>query len=161
MGNLPDVKDRLGRRMPTGAASLEKPRMGAARIGAALALSFVTLSVFYVLQDYGPESAIRRFHRAVRIGDSNDLARVTEQPIGSPPVQELIAWVNQMNFIGARYQLLRVERQPREVYAALAYVAPNNENYATVWVVEKRGTSWKIDAARTATILRDKFLEGR
>jgi hypothetical protein len=161
MGNLARVKDRLGRRIPTGAASLEKPRMGAARIGASLVLSFVTLSVFYVLQDYGPESAIRRFHRAVRAGDSSELTRVTEQPIGSPPVQELVGWVNQMNYLGARYQLLRVERQPREVYAALAYIAPNGENYATVWVVEKRGPIWKIDAARTATILRDKFLGGR
>lgn len=158
MGNLARVKDRLGRRFPPGAASLEKPRMGAARIGAALVLSLVTLSVFYVLRDYGPESAIRRFHRAVRIGDPNELARVTEQPIGSPPVQELVGWVNQMNLIGGRYQLLRVERQPREVYAALAYQGPNGESYATVWVVEKRGTSWKIDAARTATILRDKLL---
>ncbi|MGV3614879.1 MAG: hypothetical protein ACO1SV_06050 [Fimbriimonas sp.] len=131
-----------------------------ARIGAAALLATVTLGVFYVLQDYGPESAIRRFHRAVQARDSGELARVTEQPIDSPEVQELIRWVDQTSRFGARYQLLRVERQRREVYAALDYTAPNGENYATVWVVEKKGETWKVDAVRTVTILRDGFLGG-
>jgi HAMP domain-containing protein len=145
MGNLTRVEDRLRRY---------------ARIGAALALAFVTLSVFYVLQDYGPESAIRRFHRAVQKGDLGDLQRVTEQPIDSKSVGDLYRWVQEMNRYGARYQLLRVERQPRsrEVYAALVYVLPNGETYATVWVVEKQREAWRVDAARTMTIIEDGFL---
>ena len=145
MGNLPLVAQRL-RKM--------------AKVGAATTLAVVVLGVFFVLQDYGPESAIRRFHRAVQVGDVRELARVTKQPISSRAVADLSGWVQQMRHVGARYRLLRVDRQPREVYAALEYVLPDGQTYPTVWVVEKPRETWQIDAARTVTIIEDGFLGG-
>lgn len=124
---------------------------------AAAALAVITLSVFYVLQDYGPESAIRRFHHAVQVGDANELARVTEQSLQDPSTSELARWVNQMSRLGAHYRLLRVDREPSKVYAALEYVLPNGETYPTVWIVDRteRGGTWRVDAQSTVMVLDD------
>jgi hypothetical protein len=135
-----------------------------ARIAAAVVLAAVTLLVFAVLRDYGPESAIRRFHHAVEVGDLSELRRVTLQNSESEPTARLINWVANMEGLHARYRLLRMVRQGRVVYAALEYELPNGERYATVWVVRKppreRGEaeSWLVDAQDTVTILRDRFL---
>ncbi len=133
----------------------EQARHGAKYAAAAL-LALVTLAVFYVLQDYGPESAIRRFHRAAQNGDVRELQRVTAEPVTNPAVGEMYNWVRRMQRIGGRYRLARVERQPTRVYAALVYEIPNGEQYATVWVVVKpRGsTLWQVAATDTRTILR-------
>ena len=130
---------------------------------AAVLLAAVTLGVFSVLQDYGPESAIRRFHHAVQVGDLNELQRVTKQDLREGSPAKLTAWVSNIIHAGARYRLLRVERQPTEVYAALEYVLPNGESYPTVWIVEKErtaGSSWKVDAKLTYQVLQDNPMGG-
>jgi len=119
---------------------------------AAFVLAAVTLGVFAVFHDYGPESAIRRFHLAVVNGDRAELQRVTEQPIDTPGPQALRRWVLQMHEAGAHYQLLRVERHPRAVYAAVVYSPPDGEPYGTVWIVRKDDAFWKVDAAATADL---------
>jgi len=120
-------------------------------------LSLLTLSVFYVLQDYGPESAIRRFHDAVVRGDGIELQRVTAEDIRSPSVILLARDVK--NFlVDGTYQLSRMERSQNQVQAAVVYRAKGSaELFPMIWIVEKRGSVWKVNADKTLTILRDNL----
>lgn len=128
------------------------------QVVAAALLASVTLGAFAVLQDYGPESAIRRFHHAVQVGDVNELERVTGQDLKDPIVGDLASWVSRMNRAGAQYHVLRVERQPTQVYAALEYTLPNGETYPTVWIVQREQrpeATWKVNARLTYRVLID------
>lgn len=127
---------------------------------AAFALAAVTLGVFATLHDYGPESAIRRFHVASVRGDLNELSRVTAQSPNSPSVLKLRQWVGTMHQLGAHYQLLRIDRQTidrdsSDALAALLYNTPGQENWGMVWIVSKRNSVWKVDADRTANLARN------
>lgn len=124
---------------------------------AAATLSLLTLGVFYVLQDYGPESAIRRFHDAVLKRDPVELQRVTDEDVRSQSVQQLITQVGAFMRSGS-YQLLRMERSATQVQAAVVYRARGSRDvFPMIWVVEKRGGLWKVNADKTMTILRDNL----
>ncbi|AIE86149.1 hypothetical protein [Fimbriimonas ginsengisoli] len=124
---------------------------------AAAGLCLLTLAVLYPLQDYGPESAIRRFHVAISHDDGVELQRVTAQPIQSENVQWLARQVQGLMKAGARYQLLRMQRWPTQVRAAIVYTSPSDERFPMIWVVEKRGRIWRVDADKTVTIMRDSL----
>jgi len=127
------------------------------RYVAVAVLSLLTLGVFYVLQDYGPESAIRRFHDAIVRGDGVELQRVTMEDIRSPNVRLLARDVNNFLRNGA-YQLVRMERSQTQVKAAVVYRAKgSSELFPMIWVVEKQGSIWKVNADKTLTILRDNL----
>ena len=119
-------------------------------------LALLTLGVFYVLQDYGPESAIRKFHVAAAAGDAGALQSVTQQPVRTQEVQILAAKVRRLLGEGYRYQVLRMDRSPTQVRAAVVYTVGNIE-LPEIWVVEKDGRSWKIDAFTTEGIQRDSL----
>jgi hypothetical protein len=120
-------------------------------------LVFLTLYVFYRLQDYGPESAIRRFHAAIKNRDPVDLQRVTKQPIDSSNTIKLIGMVQPWLAEGWSYKLLRMDRSPFQVRAAVVYTPPKEEGYERplIWVVEKSGRAWMVDVDKTVTILND------
>jgi hypothetical protein len=124
---------------------------------AAGVLALLTIAVFYSLQDYGPESAIRRFHAAIVRGDREELQRVTEQKLDSQNVARLAVQVQAFMQEGFRYQLLRMQRSPSQVRAAVVYTAPDHQVFPMIWVVEKTGRVWKVDADKTATIMRDSL----
>lgn len=52
-------------------------------------LAAVTLTTFAVLRDYGPESAIRRFHEAIENGDARQLQAVSAQQV-TPRIVRLL-----------------------------------------------------------------------
>lgn len=119
-------------------------------------MALITLAVFSTLQDYGPESAIRRFHAAIASDDGPELQQVTEQSIQAPQVRYLATWVRLLQQQGYRYQLMRMDRSPTQVRAAVVYTAGNIVR-PMIWVVEKKGHTWKVDAVKTDTILRDSL----
>lgn len=125
--------------------------------GAAAVLALITLGVFSVLQDYGPESAIRRFHAAVMQEDAIELQTVTEQNVRTPAVRELAGQVHSFLTQG-NYQLLRMERSPLQVRAAVVYTSRlTHEQFPMIWVVEQRNHVWRVDANKTLTILHDSL----
>jgi hypothetical protein len=123
---------------------------------AAAALAVVTLFVFGTLQDYGPESAIRRFHHAIATNNLDELQQVTEQPATSSNVRQIVqtaAIVAQ----GVPYRIMKMDRSSNEVRAAVVYTLPYGRQAAVVFVVDKEGRSWKIDADKTVTVLKDSL----
>ena len=125
---------------------------------AALLLATLTISVFWALQNSGPESVLRRFHRAAVNGDFQELAEVVS-PDSTPQAVRILQYgVADYARMGARYQMLRMKRSPRLVQATVAYVLPNRQMVPTMtWIVEKRGTQWKVNADKTLSVLAQAF----
>lgn len=124
---------------------------------AAVLLAAMVLFVFSVLRDYGPESAIRKFHMAVLKDNPAELQAVTEQPIGWVSVQSLVERVRQADALGAKYYVARMERRPDEVVAVAMYALHDGSHGTAIWDVRKEDGVWKIDANRTLTVFRDNI----
>ena len=133
------------------------PMSGVSRasLGAAGVLALAVAFVFYTLRDYGPESAVRRFHRAVQVRYWTDLRRVTVQPLESPSVQHLAAEVARLTQGTHRHRLVRMDRGRDQARAAVVYSYPGGLREVRIWIVELQGRTWKVDADKTLTTLRD------
>lgn len=134
-----------------------EPRSRVARsaILAAILLSLGVLSLFVRLQEYGPESAIRRFHQAVALGPKGDaqLQRVTVQKVESDDVRYLENAVVEATAGGRnRFRILRTDRTPTQVRAVVAYTRPVGPLYL-VWVVDRVGRNWRVNATQTTLLL--------
>lgn len=126
-------------------------------VGAALVLSLLTLGVFALARDKGPESTVRRFHVAVAEGDSSAVMRLMtdgERVSG----RELRAIVSSLVSQGARVQLGRVQIDGRLAYVDVAYLnARNQVVWALRYVVKKDDLRWQIDAGETNALRRQMF----
>lgn len=120
----------------------------------AIALAALTLTVFWVLRDYGPESAIRRFHDAVLNRDTNALAQVTDNDLNDISTQRLIKNVVLLGEGGATYRILGMQRETRRVAAEVQYNLPDGKSGRTIWIVVKRNRVWKVEASETGQYFR-------
>ncbi len=136
---------------------MDGPKVRLASYLSAAALAVVTLFVFGTLQDYGPESAIRRFHHAIATNNPDELQQVTEQPLSSKSVQSIYQAAGQFVVRGIPYRIMKMDRDKGEVRAAVVYSLGNGKQAAVVFVVDKINHAWKIDADKTLTILRDSL----
>ncbi|MCO5297764.1 MAG: hypothetical protein M9921_12985 [Fimbriimonadaceae bacterium] len=119
-------------------------------------LAVLTLSVFWVLQYYGPESAIRRFHVATLSGDLAELQQVTSEDVGDPAVLSLREKVYLIAKAGGTFELGRMGLDGRSVTAEVRYRIPRLGILVTVWLVQKPPSDnhWKINATRTLANFR-------
>lgn len=131
-------------------------KLGSADLLAAVVLAALTLTVFWMLRDYGPESAIRRYHAAVMARDPGKLQQSALQDIDSDANRILVASVNELLTSGARFRVLDVERTPTEVRAIVEYVFPTRR-IPMLWVVAKRQGLWRVDANQTVFNLRRRL----
>jgi len=139
------------------------------RYGSAVAAAFLaclTIRVFFELQDYGPESAIRKFNEAVK---NNDLGAMQAATLGGreglkgDKVPFLFWSLTQWDRRGIPMQIERIKRTGNEVRAEMVLTIPHQPHdtiWAMTWVVERTGRDWLVDANKTATILSDRRLEG-
>ncbi len=120
-------------------------------LGAATALAAATLGVFATFQNYGPESAVRRFHHAVANGDARELAQVVEGSANTSAVRDLSRFVTEaLVASGASYGIVTSERTPTQV----AMLARYSNHPPIVWVVMKARDRWRIDPYLTLQGLR-------
>ena len=129
------------------------PRVSLLSVLTVAVLAGGTLTVFGRLQNYGPQSAIRRFHLAVAEDNSADLQRVVLQPVTSPDVLELKKGVMILTSNGP-YQISRMDRRPGEVAVAAIYSLPPPQTLVVIWVTVKDGRDWKVDAKKTLDLLK-------
>ena len=111
-------------------------------LGAAAALAAVTLGVFATFQNYGPESAVRRFHHAVA---NQNLAELSQVIAGSPStsaVHDLGVKVDEaLKASNANYRIVKSERSPTQVEMLALYQG----RPPIIWVVVKARDRWRID----------------
>ncbi|MBX3119911.1 MAG: hypothetical protein KF784_12665 [Fimbriimonadaceae bacterium] len=134
-------------------------KQSAASLPAAAVLTLLTLSVFYLLRDFGPESAVRKFHRAVL---SRDFAKVQES-IRPETNQESLDFLARgvWNFARAdgRFQIRSLQRNTNQVTAEVEYSFPDRSLVATtLWLVEKDQTGWKVNVNATERLWRDGMI---
>ncbi|MBI1334930.1 MAG: hypothetical protein JST12_05485 [Armatimonadetes bacterium] len=137
-------------------------------------LSLLVVFTYSTLQNYGPESTLRKFHTSlhnISVSQANDkkipmsdwnLMRTTLiENIGTPEsggdeyAMNLIRRVWLQLRAGATYSLARMERHPNEVRIVVLYTLPKQPPTPMVWVVDKiDGThEWKISARKTLSAL--------
>lgn len=124
-----------------------------ASIVASLALAAVTLAVFFVLQDYGPESTLRRFHEAILQRDAETVNDVTVGGLKDPPTEQEVSNIYGYLQRGARYRLLGTDHRGRWVGAEVQYIFPSGRTATYYWVIVKRGPQWKVDAEATERLM--------
>jgi hypothetical protein len=140
---------------------------------AAAALAVVTLFVFYTLQNYGPESAVRKFNALLQtaaqdpehIIDRNQLASLVLPPQDQHNLPFLIRQFAPYFADGARFTIVKQadgDSYPRgswtehTVHVVVAYQLPASQLDYAVWVAARDSSGyWKIDADLTATLRRD------
>lgn len=141
-------------------AAKERGLMPSTGIGvgilASALLALLTLTVFYVLRDYGPESAIRKYNEAVINGDIVGLDQISTQPDSSPSGGWLHDQVRDFLAAGGRLHLDRMERNPAQNIdvASVRYVFPNQQVRGFLFVVTKQDHLWKVSPQMTEQALQ-------
>ncbi len=119
-------------------------------IGAAAALAVSTLAVFGTFQNYGPESAVRRFHHAVANDDHKELEQVVSGSPDTSAARELEARLKAILANSVKYGIVKSERSPTQVEMLAVY----DNKKTIVWVVVKARDRWRIDAYLTLQALQ-------
>jgi hypothetical protein len=124
----------------------------------ALLLAALTGGVFWVLQDYGPESALRKFHRAAVNRNYRELVDTVSPNSYRQNLEDLAYMVDTYARRGARYQLKFVERRNKRVKAEVIYVHPNRQMQPSVfWIVEKLPGGWRVNVNDTVSFMRSLY----
>ncbi|MEI7984189.1 MAG: hypothetical protein WCI55_01065 [Armatimonadota bacterium] len=144
----------------------------------AFLLACLVLFTYSTLQNYGPESTVRKFHTALHSisqAQSNNkqiskrdwdaLRSVIEEDIGNlggasdPANRDGIAIIGiglEQFRLGKTYSLARMDRLTREVRIAVLYQKnAKSPSLPIVWVVDKPvgGREWKISARKTLSAM--------
>jgi hypothetical protein len=129
-------------------------------------LAALTLFVFGVLQDYGPEATLRRFHqaavRAVATNDWREIAYLSYQPDskqGTPTDSTRIVARGAaalVNTSQGKFQLYAMSRRQDRAAAVVTYRVPANPYaYNPVpfpWILRRSERVWKVDTAATRAL---------
>lgn len=126
--------------------------LGASSYSAAFVLGALTVTVFYMLQNFGPESAIRRFHHGAGQGDFREMARVTLEDPSSPSFRFLANLVREHASRGAQVRLSHVERRAGRAFASVDYIMLN-QYYPMTWIVDRKQAGWFVNATETCALL--------
>ncbi len=130
-------------------------KQSATNLLAAAVLTVLTLSVFSVLREFGPESAVRKFHRAVLSNNRDELLLTIQQPASQSAFSYLAQNVWNFAKVGGRYQIRSLQRNTNQVVAEVEYSYPNGQLIAsTLWVVNREKAGWKINVDATAQLWR-------
>lgn len=118
-----------------------------AGLSASAILATLTILIFVVLQNYGPESVVRRFHRAAVADDLSSLAQTV---LGDPTEAATVALKETVRGLaqsGYRYEFQRLERLDRRVFAYVSYHPPRPGPELIIrWVVDKPRRRWEINS---------------
>lgn len=117
----------------------------------AILLAGITLAVFTSLQNYGPQSAVRRFHQAIVTRDRAALETSVLEPVDSKPVGMLLQGVERLLLNGPP-ALTGSRQMNRSEQLLLTYRDGFGNAFPIVFFVEKpeRQKNWKINASKTS-----------
>lgn len=111
-------------------------------------MAVLTLGVFFLLQNYGPESAVRRLNAAIQTRDLDAFSTLT---VPSGPLDE-------RTLLGAVGPYLRPEGQYRVIYTdgqndraetVVEYRAPGLPVLYVRYVSVRERNRWRVDVAQS------------
>lgn len=115
---------------------------------AASALAAMVIAVFFVLQNYGPESAVRRFHEALLRNDAAELRAVTNP--GSGDALQAVASVAYRAMQAAdSNRIVRREDAGGKVLVEVAYLRGGRILAILPWVARRAPGGWLVDPLET------------
>src|SRR2546423_11378130 len=114
----------------------------------ALVLAGLVLFVFGTLQNYGPESAVRRLHEAVLTRNQTEVDDVILQPSNPEEIARIEQVIWDALSQGAHIRLFDLSRSPTKVMVKVIYHAGDRAGYQ-VWATQKTKDGWKVDIHRT------------
>jgi hypothetical protein len=144
-------------------------RPGPSSIAAAIGLALITLFVFFVLQDFGPESTARRFNSMgdrlvsyipptvhcklslLRDKEARELADISVNFPNDPRLQFLLDQVRDMAYSHASFEIVRLDyRNPSLAIAVVRYRPAGEQDSAySIWIIELKDNAWRINPQKT------------
>jgi len=120
----------------------------------AVLLTLLTVTVFFLFQNYGPESAVRRFQEAVAAKDPREVTDICVTGASQPTIARLAGWIEQLQNDGAVTVIRGMDRQPTLVLIQTVSELHDGRGVAITWVVKKQTDGWKIDPEGTVNYWR-------
>ena len=132
---------------------MEASTVAPAAIVSAISLSVFTLGIFAIQQNYGPDSAVRRFEAAVRAKDWRALQTTVFDPVDSFPVGYLVETIQRIQASGASLHTVRTNREGKSASVQTSIDLPDGQAISMVWQVSRQGGAWRVDAAGTLNFM--------
>ena len=113
-----------------------------------LLFAAMVLAVFYTLQDFGPESTIRKFHQRLKDSDRAGILAQIEQGADSVSTIAMVNDIGRLMSMGANPVVRQMERTPHSVIAQVNYRLPNGAQTTRRIVVEQvpSRAAWLINS---------------
>ncbi|MFQ3587077.1 MAG: hypothetical protein SNJ74_02275 [Fimbriimonadaceae bacterium] len=140
---------------------MRKTALSASVLPAAI-LAVLTLGVFWSLREYGPETALRKFHRGAVQREIEEVYRVTVPNPNPNTVGFLATRIHQFAQQGARYQVRYVQRRAGFVVAEVEYVFDRRGiRVPMLYVVRKVDGQWRVDTDASIALMARGLLPSR
>lgn len=125
-------------------------------------LALLTLGVFWTLRGYGPETALRMFHRGAVQRQAEEIYRATVPNPNPNTVAFLATRIHQFAQQGARYQVRYIHRRSGFVVAEVEYVFDRRGiRVPMLYVVRKIDGQWRVDADASIALMARGLLPSR
>jgi len=126
-------------------------------IGVAAGLAMLTLATFAAAAGRGPESAIKKFHEAIKENDVNGLAQVSVQAPNDPDLQQLAGVVRQLLSIEPHVELGKVQSIRTNAVVDVTYNRGRFGRQTVRFVLTQKRSQWQVDAKETLDLYRRPF----
>jgi hypothetical protein len=125
-------------------------------IVAASILSVLTLAVFFTLRNYGPQSAVRRFHQAVASRNPTEMSRYAEEVPSNPELLELGSFVYQ-NMMNGQPRLIAVQPGNNRAKVLVVYQNKFAAPQPVVFIVDQDTKThlWRVNCSATFSAIVD------
>ena len=121
----------------------------------AVLLAFLVCVIFFPLRNYGPQSAVRRFHQAVATRDLRQITQYTEESTNNPALAELFVFVD-TNLLYAQPRLIAVQPDANRAKVLIQYQNKFGASQPVVFFVDQSTAGrWKVNCTATVTALKD------
>jgi hypothetical protein len=129
-------------------------KSAASSYAAAFVLVALTLFVFYTFRDYGPASAVRRFHDDIKNNNPDDLQRVTVGPLYTRNFIDIARQLASFDAHEARPRVAATQMiSSDEASVITVFQLPDQESYFLVFIVRKEPNGpWQVDPNLTVSV---------
>lgn len=117
---------------------------------AAAGLAAVTLVTFFSFRDWGPESAVRRFHIAATQRNWSTVDQLTIEGADNRDTRALVAEIVALARTGAHFEIIGSKERRGVGVVSVEYQFPNGMSAGAAWYVRQATASqWRVDCSRT------------
>jgi hypothetical protein len=135
---------------------MEGGEIKAGSVVAAATLSVLTLAVFFTLRNYGPQSAVRRFHQAVASNNPTEMSRYAEESPSNPELLELGVFVYR-NMMNGQPRLIAVQPGNNRAKVLVVYQNRYSGTQPVVFIVDQdaKTHAWRVNCSATFSAIMD------